>query len=430
MVGDSLVSGVSVGDLVLVGLAGEATITLEGNSTLANALTRADTSFFFFGAAEGAEGNLIMTGPQASLVSVDSVISMTVGARGRGDVQLTEGARIDIEEMWIGRTDTGFGSMYVGSASVVDLDRLAVGTGAFGVVQVEDEALVTADLLWVADNGHIIGDILAIGTFEPGKRAAGISMRGLLLSEGADLDVTSIDLAADAILGGTTSWQTPLTNSGGLMPGDFNDPTGEFKAGAGYTQTVTGYLEIDLGGDASGGEHDKLTVVGNASLDGTLRVVVVPGFIPAVNTSYTIIEAEDITGEFATVESPDGVTIELTYEETRVVVTVTEVTLVSVDPDTPIVIESRLRPNYPNPFTHQTTIVIELSEEATVELAVYDLLGREVDRLISESLPSGKFEYVFKAENLPSGMYLYQLIASTQSGNVLAKESRSMVLVR
>ncbi|NND71561.1 MAG: T9SS type A sorting domain-containing protein [Rhodothermales bacterium] len=430
LAGDSLLSVVSLGNLAFVGLEGEATVTVAGHAQLSNALARVDTTQIFLGASENAEGNLIVTGAEASLVSGDSVISVTIGARGRGDIQVVDGARMTVEEVWVGRTDTGFGSMYVGTGAVVDLDRLAVGPGAFGVVQVEEDALVTTDLLWVADNGQIIGDVLSIGTFEPGKRAAGISARGLLLSNEAELNVANIDFAADAILGGSTTWQTALINSGGLMPGDFNQPTGVFTAGAGYEQTNSGFLEIELGGEDPGTGHDLLNVVGTAVLDGVLRVEIVPGFIPDVNSTYTIVEADAISGSFATVESPEGVTIEVAYEATRVVATVTDVTLVSVDPDSPVALESGLRSNYPNPFSHQTTIVFDLSEQATVELVVYDLLGRKVEEIRSESLPTGRFEQVFDADHLPSGTYLYRMIATGPSGNILVRESRSMVLVR
>lgn len=430
LTGDSLDGGVSVGDLVMVGLAGEGTITVEGNSTVANALSRADTSFFFFGAAEGAEGNLIMTGPQASLVSVDSVISITVGARGRGDVQLTDGARIDVEEMWVGRTDTGFGSMYVGSGSAVDLDRLAVGTGAFGVVQVEEDALVTADLLWVADNGQIIGDVLTIGTFEPGKRATAISARGLLLSDGADLDVTSIDLAADAILGGTTTWQSPLLNSGGLMPGDFVREAGMFTAASGYEQTETGLLDIQLGGDEPGVDYDQLKVFGTAVLDGTLKISAVPGLIPDVESSFTIVEADTVVGTFSAIEVQDGLEVDVLYTAGEVTVTVTDVTLVASEGDSPVVARSKLNQNYPNPFSGQTNLSFTLAEAATVELEIFDLLGRNIWSSFVGSHSAGTFDYMFDGSQLPSGTYLCRMTAVDQAGQLLFRESKTMMLIR
>jgi hypothetical protein len=44
-----------------------------------------------------------------------------------------------------------------------------------------------------------------------------------------------------------------------------------------------------------------------------------------------------------------------------------------------------------------------------VALQVFDLMGREVGRLIDGQLPAGKHTADFRAEGLPSGVYLYRL---------------------
>ena len=68
-----------------------------------------------------------------------------------------------------------------------------------------------------------------------------------------------------------------------------------------------------------------------------------------------------------------------------------------------------LQANYPNPFNPTTTIQIDLPETAHVTLAVYNVLGHEVRRLESGSLPAGRHRYTVDASNLPSGVYLYRL---------------------
>ena len=70
-----------------------------------------------------------------------------------------------------------------------------------------------------------------------------------------------------------------------------------------------------------------------------------------------------------------------------------------------------LEGNYPNPFNPQTTIRYTLPEAADVELVVYDVLGREVAVLVSEQQAAGKYEQVFSAADLPSGLYVYVLQA-------------------
>lgn len=67
--------------------------------------------------------------------------------------------------------------------------------------------------------------------------------------------------------------------------------------------------------------------------------------------------------------------------------------------------------NYPNPFNPVTTIRFEIPYEQEVELKLYDMLGREVKNLFSGTVPAGVTAIDFKADDLPSGMYLYRLKA-------------------
>ncbi len=72
-----------------------------------------------------------------------------------------------------------------------------------------------------------------------------------------------------------------------------------------------------------------------------------------------------------------------------------------------------LAPNYPNPFNPTTSIIFELPEQVHARLAVYDLLGREVDVLVNGSMAAGQHEVKFSAANLPSGTYFYKLEAGS-----------------
>ncbi len=70
-----------------------------------------------------------------------------------------------------------------------------------------------------------------------------------------------------------------------------------------------------------------------------------------------------------------------------------------------------LRQNFPNPFNPSTEIQFDLSEDAMVSLIVYDVLGREVARLVHEELRAGTHRARFDAGNLPSGVYFYRIQA-------------------
>lgn len=86
--------------------------------------------------------------------------------------------------------------------------------------------------------------------------------------------------------------------------------------------------------------------------------------------------------------------------------------------------EFRLEQNYPNPFNPNTTIRYSVSNRQHVKLTVYDLLGREIEVLVSEEQEAGGYEVNFKATGLPSGTYLYRLQTADRV------ETRKMVLLK
>ncbi|MBS1904039.1 MAG: T9SS type A sorting domain-containing protein [Bacteroidetes bacterium] len=84
-----------------------------------------------------------------------------------------------------------------------------------------------------------------------------------------------------------------------------------------------------------------------------------------------------------------------------------------------------LEQNFPNPFNPSTTIRFSIAEPQKVTLKIMNLLGEEVARPINaESMGAGKYEYVFQAENIPSGTYIYRL----EAGNFV--KTRKMVLTK
>ena len=83
-----------------------------------------------------------------------------------------------------------------------------------------------------------------------------------------------------------------------------------------------------------------------------------------------------------------------------------------------------LRQNYPNPFNPETLISFTLPTAMRVELIVHDLLGRVVETLVEGSLEAGRHHVVFEAQDLPSGIYVYQLMTPT------GVRSQHMLLLR
>ncbi len=72
-------------------------------------------------------------------------------------------------------------------------------------------------------------------------------------------------------------------------------------------------------------------------------------------------------------------------------------------------LEFTLAQSYPNPFNPTTKISFTIPKEGNVTLKVYDILGREISTLINSELKPGNYNINFSAENLPSGVYLYNL---------------------
>ena len=102
--------------------------------------------------------------------------------------------------------------------------------------------------------------------------------------------------------------------------------------------------------------------------------------------------------------------------------TITSVEL--VDETAGIPEEFNLYQNYPNPFNPTTTIRFELKESGQTVLKIYDLLGKEVFRLVDEELPAGSYKVTFDANFLPSGIYFYRLESSGFN------KVRKMILLR
>jgi hypothetical protein len=82
---------------------------------------------------------------------------------------------------------------------------------------------------------------------------------------------------------------------------------------------------------------------------------------------------------------------------------------VSIDIPESVVLEE----NYPNPFNPLTEIRFGLPEELDVSLVVFDILGRQVAELVTGRLSAGYHRARFDAVALPSGTYIYRLIAGT-----------------
>jgi hypothetical protein len=73
--------------------------------------------------------------------------------------------------------------------------------------------------------------------------------------------------------------------------------------------------------------------------------------------------------------------------------------------------EFRLGAVYPNPIRGQATLEYALPKEAIVTIAVYDMLGRRVTRLVEEKRRTGVYQARVDATRLASGKYFVRMRA-------------------
>jgi gingipain R len=72
-----------------------------------------------------------------------------------------------------------------------------------------------------------------------------------------------------------------------------------------------------------------------------------------------------------------------------------------------------LSQNYPNPFNPVTKISFDIPKTVLTKLTVYDILGREIMKLVNEVKQPGQYVVDFDGAKIASGVYYYKLEAGT-----------------
>jgi hypothetical protein len=83
-----------------------------------------------------------------------------------------------------------------------------------------------------------------------------------------------------------------------------------------------------------------------------------------------------------------------------------------------------LTQNYPNPFNPSTTIEFELQKSSRVVLTIYNVLGQPISEILNSKLNQGTHRINFNSDNLPSGIYFYELKVENN------RQIRKMTLMR
>lgn len=91
--------------------------------------------------------------------------------------------------------------------------------------------------------------------------------------------------------------------------------------------------------------------------------------------------------------------------------------------------------NYPNPFNPSTTISYQLPEDASIQLEIYDMMGKRIAVLVNANKSAGYYSVVWsgKAESgagVASGMYLYRFTATPVSGQKAFSRSGKLLMMK
>ncbi|MCZ7556480.1 MAG: Omp28-related outer membrane protein [Bacteroidia bacterium] len=89
----------------------------------------------------------------------------------------------------------------------------------------------------------------------------------------------------------------------------------------------------------------------------------------------------------------------------------------------PVPTETRMHPNYPNPFNPSTSIVVELAEDSDMHVAVYDMLGRVVKTLATGAHSAGGHVLDWDGTDsngaaVEAGIYFARMVTPTHSQTI------------
>ncbi len=108
---------------------------------------------------------------------------------------------------------------------------------------------------------------------------------------------------------------------------------------------------------------------------------------------------------------------------------VASATALEIDEAGGVPAEFALHANYPNPFNPVTTIRYDLPEATNITIQVYDILGREIARLIDSAMEPGYHRITWNGRDsagreVPTGIYIARLLTPEYTKSI------KMVLLR
>lgn len=141
------------------------------------------------------------------------------------------------------------------------------------------------------------------------------------------LGANKIELDGGVLKGSGTITGGVQNDDGDVQPG--NSP-GRLTVNGTYSQANIADMTMELGGTTQVTQYDHLQISGAATLNGTLRLKMINGFVPDSSMTFTILNAASVTGQFSNVVIDGPVDLEASVIYSANSVTVTFLT--EVDP--------------------------------------------------------------------------------------------------
>ena len=108
-----------------------------------------------------------------------------------------------------------------------------------------------------------------------------------------------------------------------------------------------------------------------------------------------------------------------------------------VEPSTGVKAEEEYTPNgyhlsqnYPNPFNPSTQLTFNLPAEGNVILSIYNLLGKKIAALASESFVRGEHSVQWNASDAASGIYIAKFSVANEQQHVVFSSYKKLVLMK
>jgi len=373
------------------------------------------------------------------LLEVDSTATfssggpLNVGVNGSGVMNVLHASFADVGTAAVAIVPGNYAAVVVADAgSLLRVrDNFWVGggfggPGGDGNVTVETDA--TIEILQTGINPALM-TIYAPGmvTARHGGRivtTGTVSNSGELIIEDGVITALNVSQPVSGVLRGSGILNAMLQNSGAVDPEPESGSMGGIHVNGSFTQFGAGHLIVDLD-TSSGPDCDTLLVSGSATLDGTLDIRTGPGFAADPGDEFTIIRCGSRAGTFSSVTwngSPLAGEAVISYQSDHVRIVV----------GGQVSVESETETAAPHGVMLAAAggvrlgFVLEIPDEASVHLKLFDVRGREVATLFEGTLGPGRHSIAGASRReLPSGAYFARAVVESE-GRVVVRTARSV----